>query len=471
MKKSISSFFVSTCFIVLGISFIFNACKKDKILEDPITSAKDWYLKSNANKGTVLQSNKGTSQQIKEEVDWNTARTFQLDDGTDVIGVLVKMKLGEGELGGSYMLLIHKNKNNYQVQVAYNPEKGYFEGYMSDRGMIALYKQTLDINNKKPLKGVNKNKLMAITCTNWYLVTTYYDGYGNTTGSSSQFLYTSCSGNLGDYPEPDHGGPVDCAGTLAGGAYLSDCGCIGGQTGIAACPLIIRTDSSITNNPKAKCALEKLLRNNTKFDSLINAFTGQTYNLKFQVKTLAGSKRAETTWDAYNHQNFEINLNRSFINSNAPVLQVAKTLLHEAFHANLMQRAYLIFGASEINSNWVKKPENMDLNELIDIFESKLSGTSIETIHHEYMAKNINVIAAGLNEFAQKYDSNYSNYDQYDYLGLAWEGLRETNYFIQNVKNTQVYYVPGTTIHLRIDSLFDNKVTPMLNNSNVNCIN
>ncbi|MDQ0964627.1 hypothetical protein QFZ20_000030 [Flavobacterium sp. W4I14] len=58
---------------------------------------------------------------------------------------------------------------------------------------------------------------MAITCTSWYLVTTYYDGYGNTTGSSSQFLYTSCSGDLGDYPEPDHGGPVDCAGVLAGG--------------------------------------------------------------------------------------------------------------------------------------------------------------------------------------------------------------------------------------------------------------
>lgn len=456
-------------FIVVGIFFIFNACKKDRILKDPIASAKDWYLKSETNKGTVLQSNKGTSQQIKQEVDWNTARTFQLDDGTDVIGVSVKMKLGKSELGGSYMLLIHKSKNSYQVQVAYNPEKGFFEGYMSDRGMIALYKQTLNVNNKKPLGGVNKNKLMAITCTSWYLVTTYYDGYGNTTGSSSQFLYTSCSGDLGDYPEPDHGGPVDCAGVLAGGAYLSDCGCIGGTTGIAACPLIIRTDSSITNNPKAKCALEKLLRNNTKFDSLINAFTGQTYNLKFQIKTLSGSKRAETTWDAYNHQNFEINLNRSFINSNAPVLQVAKTLLHEAFHANLMQRAYLIFGASEINSNWIKKPENMDLNELIDIFESKLSGTSIETIHHEYMAKNINVIAAGLKEFAQKYDFNYNNYDEYDYLGVAWEGLHETQYFIQNIKYNQIYYVPQTSVHMRADSLFSRRNDNVKIDSQVDC--
>ena len=87
MRKSISNFFVSTLCIVVGISFIFNACKKDIIAEDPIVSTKDWYLKNNISNGVLLQSSKGTSQQVKEEVDWNTARTFQLDDGTDVIGV------------------------------------------------------------------------------------------------------------------------------------------------------------------------------------------------------------------------------------------------------------------------------------------------------------------------------------------------------------------------------------------------
>ncbi|WP_157263896.1 hypothetical protein [Pedobacter sp. Leaf176] len=48
----------------------------------------------------------------------------------------------------------------------------------------------------------------------------------------------------------------------------------------------IRTDSSISNNEKAKCALSKLLNKNTKFDSLIKAFTGAGYNLTFQVKDL-----------------------------------------------------------------------------------------------------------------------------------------------------------------------------------------
>lgn len=87
------------------------------------------------------------------------------------------------------------------------------------------------------------------------------------------------------------------------------------------------------------------------------------------------------------------------------------------------------------------------------------------------MPEIFGVLVSGLKEFAQKYHASYNNYDQYDYLGLAREGSRETTYFIQNVKDTQVYYIPGTPLDMRIDSLFDNKVTPMLNNSNINCVN
>jgi hypothetical protein len=52
-------------------------------------------------------------------------------------------------------------------------------------------------------------------------------------------------------------------------------------------------------------------------------------------------------------------------------------------------------------------------------FESKVSGTDRANIHHQYIAQNIGVLISGLKEFTQKYDANYSNYDGYDYLGLA----------------------------------------------------
>ncbi|MDQ0964628.1 hypothetical protein QFZ20_000031 [Flavobacterium sp. W4I14] len=211
--------------------------------------------------------------------------------------------------------------------------------------------------------------------------------------------------------------------------------------------------------------------NNTKFDSLINAFRGTKYNLTFRVKDVMTNDplaRGETINSPTNGADIYINLRRSFVNT-APPIQIAKTLLHEAFHANLMQRAYEVFGSYDINNNWTKKPENMELNELMDIFESKLSGTERADIHHQYIARHIGVLVSGLKEFARKYDSNYGNYDQYDYLGLAWEGLQETKYFIDNLKTTQIYYVPQTTVHQRADSLFSNKARNIVLDSNVNC--
>lgn len=233
---------------------------------------------------------------------------------------------------------------------------------------------------------------------------------------------------------------------------------------------IIVTDTSILNNINAKCALLKLLNNNVKFDSLLKAFTGAGFNLTFKVKDLSTSDtlRGRTTYDPANKQNFSILLNRKFVNT-APPIQIAKTLLHEAFHANLMQRAYAIFGSAEINNLWAKKPEDMALQELMNIFESKLAGTSIITIHHQYIAQNIAVLVSGLKEFAQKYDVNYGNANDYQFYGLAWEGLDDTKYYKDNVKDKQIYYIPGTDMHINADTLYRNQRISLLSSSNVNC--
>ena len=150
-------------------------------------------------------------------------------------------------------------------------------------------------------------------------------------------------------------------------------------------------------------------------------------------------------------------------------IQIAKTLLHEAFHTNLMQRAYAIFGSAEINNLWAKKPEDMALQELMNIFESKLAGTSIITIHHQYIAQNIAVLVSGLKEFAQKYDVNYGNANDYQFYGLAWEGLDDTKYYKDNVKDKQIYYIPGTDMHINADTLYRNQRISLLSSSNVNC--
>jgi len=233
---------------------------------------------------------------------------------------------------------------------------------------------------------------------------------------------------------------------------------------------IIVTDTSILNSVKAKCALLKLLNNNVKFDSLLKAFTGAGFNLTFKVKDVMANdplSRGETTNNPLNKTEIYINLRRSFVNS-APAIQIAKTLLHEAFHANLMQKAYEVFGTYDINNNWTKKPENMELNELMDIFESKLAGTSRADIHHQYIAQNIGVLVSGLKEFAMKYDSNFSNYNDNHFNGLAWEGLEITKYYKDNVKNLIVDYFghPETA-----DNAYKNLQPVIISDSQVNCVN
>jgi len=44
----------------------------------------------------------------------------------------------------------------------------------------------------------------------------------------------------------------------------------------------------------------------------------------------------------------------------------------------------------------------MELNALMDIFESKLEGITRSDIHHQYIAQYIRVLVSGLKEFAMK---------------------------------------------------------------------
>lgn len=66
----------------------------------------------------------------------------------------------------------------------------------------------------------------------------------------------------------------------------------------------------------------------------------------------------------------------------------AKTLLHEAFHANLMQKSYELFGHPNI-ALWLKKPEEMTLEELMDQMELKVQGNIALTYFSYRLMKQI----------------------------------------------------------------------------------
>lgn len=365
-------FKISLSLISITLLFV-QACKNDKTELrniDPIASAKAWYLKSNIN-GSMqlqLQSSKGTIQQIKQEIDWVSAKAFKLDDGTDVFGIPVKMILGEAVLGGSFMMLISKDKIGYNLQIAYNTRTDYFKGSISNKEMINIYKQTLVPDKINLRVNGSRAKLMAITCTNWHMVTNFYDGAGNFITSTSRFLYQSCSGDIGDYPEPDHGGPVDCAGTLAGGAYLSDCGCIGGATGILECYKVIMkvdVDPNVRQCLKdIKAALEALgMKNTSKSTGLIagvlnklNLSTGLDFNATITEGSINSKYIAETTWETNPNGNriTQIKFNETYLNR-ATDLKMAGTMMHEYIHAYFDWNLYLMkSGATTYDANFEK---------------------------------------------------------------------------------------------------------------------
>lgn len=468
--------------------FLICACKKDNLkpmtLQERIAEAKSWYHQEI--KGTVnyLQSTRKDSILIENEPLWDKIQTEVLTDQTLAIVVPVKTNLyditrrsGELHLVISYndatrdFKLLNQFKAKSTDTTRLTTLELYHLAFPEEKGsnikktkiqtvngnkLLTLKSQNLSMSKLSGLGNIKDKMLMNTGCTHTFWVEKHWVD-GQVVSEEWTYMYSSgCGGNGGapeeQYPTPSEGSPDP-------------------QSQQGGTP--INMDTSILNNEKAKCALMKMLRV-PQFNYLINPFQGanSTFTLNFNVKTTLtnADARGQTIYYPSNPTVLDINLRRSFVNSEPP-LHIAKTLLHEVFHANLLVKVYSAFGTYEINNNWVKKPEYMELNELIDVIENKSAGTNLNNIMHEDMAANINVMTDGLAHFALDNDANVNNFDYYDYLALAYEGLTDTKYYKDNIQFSQIYYVAGANMHMRADSLLAGRVVPMLNTSNVNCNN
>lgn len=98
-----------------------------------------------------------------------------------------------------------------------------------------------------------------------------------------------------------------------------------------------------------------------------------------------------------------------------------------------MQKSYELFGHSEIGL-WLKKPEEMTLEELMDQMELKVQGkVALGILHHNFMAENINDIKNGLKAFSLTNNPNHNEYTDHHFGALAYQGLKETAYYLNKV--------------------------------------
>jgi len=73
-----------------------------------------------------------------------------------------------------------------------------------------------------------------------------------------------------------------------------------------------------------------------------------------------------------------------------------------------MQKSYELFGNPEI-ALWLKKPEEMTLEELMDQMELKVqTQPALGILHHEFMAEGINSIKNGLKAFSLANNTNHN---------------------------------------------------------------
>ncbi len=113
----------------------------------------------------------------------------------------------------------------------------------------------------------------------------------------------------------------------------------------------------------------------------------------------------------------------------------AKTLLHETFHANLMQKSYEMFGDYAVGL-WAIGPKHMTLKELMDKIENVTQANpTLAQQHHEFMAMNINIIKNGLKSISLTNNSTsiHNSFTDDHFYGLAYEGLNQTSYYLNKV--------------------------------------
>ncbi len=400
---------------------------------------------------TVMTVPLNKNNLANKDIDYVRKYVFEERNGDITQGKIVEV-IGATELideKGESTVTKYKDK---QIEgfsgavISYDLNYKYLEGYHYQKGRQVP--SMVRIRAKPPetkATGGGKGKLASAnipnkisyeigndgqtqTCTNWYMVTSYYDQYGDFMYSTETYLGTTCSGPTGPVGPPPIGGGsteivrYDCAMEPNGEAYEADCGCIGGSTGIESCPpkeiIDSLTDKCIKN------AKNIVITQNGWVNSLLRNFTSNNsfspnYTWILKNKTLSDAELASTgNWDRVNKKVTTIIDETKFVN--ASDLAIVKTLLHEGIHAYLV--AY--FANDPLNAN-------KEYSALFDAYFSS-KRPDLNEIHHNEMARIfVDQIAISLREYGDSKGYTFSSSLEKErfYSDLSWGGLFESNAF------------------------------------------
>ncbi|MFC5283395.1 hypothetical protein, partial [Pedobacter alpinus] len=179
----------------------------------------------------------------------------------------------------------------------------------------------------------------------------------------------------------------------------------------------IRFTKAFKNDLKLQCIFGKLVIisanwKNSSSPFISNLLANFTLNddIVYDLRSLGSGINGQTTKPSSNTYYSTINQDNY---SNRTSLLVAKTLVHETIHANILRSLNYATSKGGFYEDLIK-------------YKIADPNVSANISHHEYMVdKYINPIAG----FLAEYDNNSHSLDYY--ISLAWEGLHETSAYNQ----------------------------------------
>ncbi|WP_293741736.1 hypothetical protein [uncultured Pedobacter sp.] len=321
----------------------------------------------------------------------------------------------------------YKHPDNFSGKISYYNLNGSFSnGWMYSKGEVTKRislssREAYMLNNKCPdlvgnagkINNTKGEKIMlkqAVACypgVPQFIYATVCAGDDDSgevvcTTKLTAVIYTEfCEGggndnNDGGYTPPGGGGTtyiVDCNGDRNGKAYDSDCGCIGGNTGITECPKEIK-DS--INNPCIKEQLSLAQSAKTTIRNMLNDEFGTAnfndrdivfYDITTLADTVAGTTHGNSAYS------FIINLNENTLPQRSKEY-ILSTIYHEILHAYM---------DTQIGKD--------------------ASGNYLISNQHQTMADRYVFLMTGALKIA------FPNLSDRDAWALSWGGLEDTPFY------------------------------------------
>lgn len=238
------------------------------------------------------------------------------------------------------------------------------------------------------------------TCTNWYLVTSYYDQYGDFMYSTETYLSTTCTSGGYVGPPPLGGGSTetvvfDCAGVPNGTAQNTPCGCITGAARGTQCP-----PKDIRNKTTDTCiskTVEEILAANKDIEGKLSEI----------IKSFDASK------------NVRINIFDGITDDNAPGQIKFPAFDGNIFKANITLQTSYISGQNAASKESII---STIIHELLHAYIKTSNPDLLKNHHHNEIATNYAVPMT-------QYLVQYFGMTERDAFSLAWSGIPDSEVF------------------------------------------